>query len=105
MSNLADFYQGDTKRWRVVFPYNISSAIIKFRMIDKLETATPQVVITGVLDAPDGNGDIFGVTIEISPALSATLIPGEFLSEHEITNGGDVTTFLVQKIRVKAGIG
>lgn len=105
MAQLADFYKGNTKRWRVTFPTDIAGSTVKFRMARSLSQNAPDLEIQGVLDDPDVNGEIFGATMEITAAVSTDLAAGEYFAEHELTTVGlDVTTFLPQKIRVKTGV-
>jgi hypothetical protein len=105
MNQLADFYCGDTKRWSVTFPYDITLSTVTFRMAKSLSQEQPDLSITGVLGDPNENGDILSATLEITAAQSAGLEPGSYHAEHTITTDeGDVGTFLPQQIKAKRGV-
>lgn len=102
---LSDFFRGNTKRWRVTFASDITGAVITFRMARSLSQAAPDLEVVAVLDGPDGQGQILGATLEISAVASALLAGGDYFAEHEITTAtGEVTTFLSQTIKVRAGV-
>jgi hypothetical protein len=98
---LSNIIQGDTKRWRVEWPTDIAGATIKFIMKRDKNQAVADVEIEATLDAPDGQGEVFGGTFEITAEASTLLAVGGYHSEHEITLvGGDVGTFYQEKIAV-----
>ena len=97
------FYQGDNQRWRVSWPVDITGAVIKFRMARGFDQPTADLEITATLDAPDGDGKIFGATLEVSDADAAKLTPARYETQHKIvTAAGDDGTFLDKRITVKA---
>lgn len=102
MNQLQDFYQGETKRWRVEWPTDIAGAVITFRLSRRAGQANADLEIAAELDAPDANGEVFGAVLEITAAASATLTPAEYQAEHHITLAdGDAGIFGRQEIKVK----
>ncbi|MGK2905047.1 MAG: hypothetical protein ACSLFH_01710 [Desulfuromonadales bacterium] len=100
-TKLSDFYQGNTKKWSVTFPYNVSGAVIKFRMAQTLGQADPDLEITGELDSEDASK----INFTIDSATSEGLAHGSYFAEHELVMNGEVYSFNVQdKLRVKHGV-
>lgn len=101
-TKLADFYHGDTKKWSVTFPYNVSGAVVKFRMAKTLDQVAPDLEIVGVVDP----GDVSKINFEIDAMTSETsLTPGRYLAEHELSMNGENYRFNVQeKLFVKPGV-
>lgn len=97
---LADFYQGETKLWTVSFASDISADTIYFRLAKDLSQNAPDLEVLGVA-LPPVNGDILGVTVQLTPQQSTALEPGEYYTEHEIRSVTRVAYFLRQKITVK----
>ncbi|MDH3997707.1 MAG: hypothetical protein OET90_02605 [Desulfuromonadales bacterium] len=103
---LNDIIQGDTVRWRLNWPTDITGATVQF-ILERLEDqATPDLALDATLDAANGDGDVLGASFEITPAQSASLAKGNYNAGHKITlANGDVCTFLKQRIRVEDGLG
>lgn len=103
-SKIKDFYRGDTKRWAINWPVDITGATIKFMM--SLDTnVVPDLTVQAELMDPVG-GEILGAYVEITETMSAALEPGRYTVEHEITlAGGDVGTFGRQTLRVIKDLG
>lgn len=98
-TELTDFYQGDTKRWKLTWPDDITGATIRFLMKYELGE-DPVLDIEAVLDAPV-DGVILGATFEITAAQSAALDIKRYRCWHKITKAnGDVGTFMEQNISV-----
>lgn len=101
MDKLADFYQGETKRWYVTFAEDISTSELFFRMAKKRSQVAPDLEISATLDPPDGQGMVLRATFVISAAESEALDAVAYEAEHEIRSGTTVDIFLPQKIEVK----
>jgi hypothetical protein len=102
---LKDFYRGDAKRWRVVWPNDIAGAVIVFGMKKLLTQEVPDLQIVATLDAPDENGRVYGGFFEITATQSRLLVPRTYFCDHEITlPTGEVGTFGAQQINVLADV-
>ena len=105
MEQLADFYRGATKRWRIEFSENIAGSAIYFRMARSLSQLAPDIEVAATLDTPDVEGAVFGATLEISAELSLSAPAGDYYAEHQwVTASGDSLPFLNQKIALELGV-
>lgn len=101
MDQLADFYQGETKRWFVEFDTDISDSTLYFRMAKQRSQAAPDLEIVATLDPPDGQGQVLRATFNITATMSEALDDVSYQAEHEIRSATRVDIFLPQKIEVK----
>lgn len=100
MDKLADFYQGESKFWNVTFADDITNSTLYFRMAKKLDQPNADIEILGSL-WPPVDGKILGCSFDLTPAISAGLVPGQYHAEHEIRSATRVDYFLRQEIIVK----
>ncbi len=101
MQQLADFYQGETKRWFVEFDTDISGSLLFFRLAKKRSQTAPDLEIAGVLDPADAQGQIKRVTFEITASASEDLDTVTYHAEHELRSVDRVDIFLPQKLNIK----
>lgn len=101
-TKLANFIHGNTKKWTVTFPYDVTGAVVKFRMAKTLDQAAPDLEITGTVNDPPQQNTVDFV---ISAADSQALGTGRFYAEHEILLSGELYTFNSQEnLLVNAGV-
>lgn len=100
-TKLSSFKWGNTKKWTVSFPYNVSAAVVKFRMAKTLDQDQPDLEITGVPHPDDAAKTKFTISAE----ESGTLTCGRYFAEHELNMNGEVYTFNDQDdLKVNAGV-
>lgn len=101
-TKLSDFIRGNTKKWTVTFPYDVTGAVVKFRMAKTLDQEAPDLEITGTVNPePEANTVSFVISAEDSAALSV----GRYYAEHEIFMTGELYTFNSQeKLLINPGV-